>query len=59
MQSLPINMHYFPPHTTLERAYESAVACRQMTQAPKLVYKFKARKKNTTITLYINHIMYY
>lgn len=39
MQSLLINMHYFPPHTTLDRGYESAVACRQMTQAPKLVYE--------------------
>lgn len=39
MQSLLINMHYFPPQTTLDRGYESAVACRQMTQAPKLVYE--------------------
>jgi len=44
MQSLLINMHYFPPHTMLDRRYESAVACRQMTQAPELVYKPKARK---------------
>lgn len=43
MQSLLINMHYFPPHITLDRGY--AIACRQMTQASKLVYKPKACKE--------------
>lgn len=58
MQSLLINMHHFPTNTILDRAYAPAIACKQMTQAPKLESKSEACKERIP-QLHYNHLMYY